>query len=184
MNTFNIIAVDPGDNIGISIYTLNDINYNIVNITTTTITLSNRVSVDNKINSIMIDRIHYLNKYFFKLLKEYKPLVVVSEAAFLNSRFPKAVMILSQYIASIELAIRKYNKNIKLIRYPPKFIKKKIGATGNADKNDMLKCVKTIKNIIKFIDVEQVSEHEIDSLAIGYVCIEELREYPDILLRI
>jgi len=184
MNTFNIIAIDPGNNVGVTIYTLNDTTYDIVNIVTTTVTLSNRVAVDNKTSSIMLERIHYLNEYFYKLLEEYEPLVVVSEAAFLNSRFPKAVMQLSQYIASVELAIRKFDKHIKLLRYPPKLIKKNIGATGNADKEAMLKCVKTIKNITKFIDVETVSEHEIDSLAIGYVCIDELKNYPDMLLRL
>jgi len=183
MNEFNIIAVDPGNNVGITIYTIDVTDYTIKNIISTTVTLSNRVSLDSKTPATMIERIHYLNAYFYKLLETYKPLLVVSEAAFLNSRFPKAVMQLSQYIASVELAIHTYDKRIKLVRYPPKRIKKLIGATGNADKLDMLRCVRTIKDITEHIDMDNVSEHEVDSLAIGYVCIAELREYPDLILR-
>jgi len=180
-NLFNIVSVDPGNNIGISIYTIDSTDYSIKSITTHTVVLDLHV---DKSSSQLTSKIHYLNKYFSELLAYHKPLVIVEEAAFLNNRFPKAVMQLSQYIAAIDIAIYNYSSLVKVFRYPPKYIKRLIGAGGNADKNDMLKAVKKISEIKKYVKLDNVTEHEIDALSIGYVFIQHLRNYPELLIKI
>lgn len=180
-NLFNIVSIDPGNNIGIAIYTIDSTDYSVHSIKTHTVVLDLHVE---KGPNQLTTRIHYLNKYFSELLEFHNPLVVVEEAAFLNNRFPKAVMQLSQYIAAVDIAIRNYSTTTKVFRYPPKYIKRFIGAGGNADKNDMLKAVKKIKDISKFISLDQVTEHEIDALSIGYVLIQEIRLHPEMLIKI
>ena len=75
-----------------------------------------------------------------------------------------------------------HNRFIKIYKYPPKLIKYHIGAKGNADKDMMLAKVATIPEITKFINPYTVSEHEIDSLAIGYITIDFIRKDPIQLL--
>lgn len=180
-NLFKIVSIDPGNNIGISIYTIDSLDYSVKSITTHTVVLD--IHVEKGPNQLT-SRVYYLNRYFSELLEYHRPLVIVEEAAFLNNRFPKAVMQLSQYIAAVDIAIYEYSLNAKVFRYPPKYIKRFIGAGGNADKDDMLKAVKKIPEINGNVDLEAITEHEIDALSIGYVFIQELRLHPELLIKI
>jgi len=180
-NLFKIVSIDPGNNIGIAIYTIDSNTYKVYSVQTHTVVLDLHVE---KSSNQLTSRVYYLNKYFSELLEYHRPLAVVEEAAFLNNRFPKAVMQLSQYIAAIDIAIYSYSSNTKVFRYPPKYIKRFIGAGGNADKNDMLKAAKKIPEINDNIKLDMVTEHEVDALSIGYVFIQELRQHPELLIKI
>jgi len=177
-NNFYIIGIDPGNNTGISIFELSSIDMSILSISTYTVILNNMiVGMD-----ILLERNLALNKICSCLYDMYIPKAVAVEAAFLNSRFPKAVMQLSQYTSTIDQAF--YNKDnfIKILRYPPKYIKKCIGGGGNADKDGMLRAVKNIPELLNNVNLDRLTEHEIDALAIGYVSITELRRSPHILM--
>ena len=179
-NLFNIVSIDPGNNIGISIYTIDSLTYKVHSVKTHTVVLN--IHVDKGPNALT-ERVHYLNTFFGELLEYHKPLVIVEEAAFLNNRFPKAVMQLSQYIAALDIAIYNYNRYAKVFKYPPKYVKRYIGAGGNADKDDMLKAVKKIPEINNNVKVDTITEHEVDALSIGYVFIQEMRLHPEILIK-
>ncbi len=181
MANFNIISIDPGNNLGISIYTIDDEDYKIVNIETIFLVLNNYASEDgdgyDKINS----KLKYLKDYMTKVMKDYKPLALGIETSFLNMRFPKAVIQLSQYLAIIESVSKEVYSGIKIFRYSPKYIKSKIDAGGDAKKDDMTSAVSKIKEITSKIKIDKLTEHEIDSLAIGYVMLKEIRQYPLVL---
>jgi len=170
---FNIIGIDPGNNTGIAIYTLND-KLEIVNVSTHTIKLSDVVSHEEY---TLLTRVAYLSSVVEHLSVTYNPLAVVLESAFLNMRFPKAVIQLSQYTAALEQGFYKNNSFIKILRYPPKYIKKHIGATGKADKDDMLTAVSNIPEISRYLTTG-ITEHAVDAMAIGYVGIDYFRSYP------
>ena len=181
MANFNIISIDPGNNLGISIYTIDDEDYKVVSVETIFIILNNYGSEEgdgyDKINS----KLSYLKKFMTEIMNEYKPLALGLETSFLNMRFPKAVIQLSQYLAIIENVSREVYSGIKIFRYSPKAIKSKIEAGGDAKKDDMTTAVSKIEELKGKIKLDKLTEHEIDSLAIGYVMLKEIRQFPMVL---
>lgn len=180
METFNIIGIDPGNNLGVSVFTL-DTNLNIKSITTHFRFLEDYPSALTEDKKLA--RLIYLQQLPYHLVNLYNPIAVGMETAFMNSRFPTAVMALSQYVSTIELNFINANSFIKFFKYPPKYIKKFIN-TGDANKKDMLAGIKKIKEITDVLDLNNKTEHEIDATAIAYVTLQEIRLYPLVLCSI
>lgn len=179
-NTFYLIGIDPGNNLGISIFHI-DNNFNILDITTYTHCLDHfYFSISpNKI----INKLYYLKSIITNLLDYYHPLSVSIESAFMNNKFPKAIMNLSQYVGTIELSVREYSSFIKVFKYAPKYVKSVI-CKGDANKEDMLTNIKKIEEINKHLDYSNITEHSIDATAIAYTSLIEIREDPFILAAI
>ena len=175
---FYLIGIDPGSNTGVAIYKIATDTLSILEISTFTVVLSNYVAnPDNEI----LERNHMLSNVCNRLYETYNPVAVGIEAAFMNSRFPKAVMQLSQYTQTVNMSFYIANPFIRRFNYAPKYVKSVIGAGGAADKNDMYTTVTSIDAISSNMSGLNVSEHEIDALAIGYVALEECRKYPHLL---
>jgi Holliday junction resolvasome RuvABC endonuclease subunit len=181
-NHLKILSIDPGNNLGFSLYTLNGYNLNITNIETGLMVLDKNINNDNK--DIMLYRTNVLSKFIYNIVNIEQPHILSLETAFLNSKFPKAVMQLSQYLITIQSIVYNINPFIKVFKYPPKYIKNIVYGKGGANKEDMYNSVKNIKEINKHINCTNLSEHEIDSLAIGYTSILEIRKYPYIIYSI
>ena len=178
----NIISIDPGTNMGISIITLEIPSLRIVSVNTCSIDLS-LLTKPNELENNLLLRTQAIMRIVTGIMEDYKPRVLAMEAAFVNTRFPKSVMYLSQYIASISLAVTTADPFIKIFNYPPKKVKATV-SVGGANKDDMLTAVSKIDELNKHIVIETLTEHEIDSLAIGYAYIKELRENPVLMLMI
>jgi len=176
---FYLLGIDPGNNTGIAIFEISALTLCIVNITTATVVLNDIASPNLPLG---LGRNVMLNKVCDRLACEYQPNVVAMEAAFLNVRFPKAVMQLSQYVSTIENTFYNNNNFVKLYKHPPKYVKKYIGGGGNADKDAMLLAVKAIPEVFENINLDRVTEHEVDAIAIGYVTLAMLRQYPHLLI--
>lgn len=181
MDTINIIGIDPGNNIGLAVYTVSIPDFKIVDIYTETFILDNNIVNYRNNNDTMINRMLLLQKYITSVAEFYKPTAVGLEMAFLNMRFPKAVIQLSQYLAIIETTFFNILPFIKIFKNPPKYIKKYIGATGKADKDDMMNIVASINDISSMTNIANKSEHEIDALAIGYILLQDIKSKPYLL---
>ena len=179
MESFNIVGIDPGNNIGVSIIEIGLPTYEILSVDTTFIILENNISKDS--NDKILDKLNVLSKVVTDLINIYNPVAFAVEAAFMNVRFPKAVMQLSQYVAIIDHTIQLTNPFIKVFKYPPKYIKARTVGSGNADKDAMTLGVSKINEISDKINVNILSEHEVDAVAIGYTALQEIREFPFIL---
>lgn len=166
---------------GVTVYTVTVPDLVIVNITTRVIDLS-KFTIDDPFSKNLLLRIQIIQNYIREIMYEFNPHILAMEAAFVNSRFPKSVMYLSQYIAAIELTVTECNPFIRIFNYPPKKVKKIIGATGKGDKDAVANAINRIPEITQYINPLLVSEHEADSIAIGYLTILELRENPVLLL--
>ena len=180
MDTINILSIDPGTNMGVTITTISVPDLKIVNIDTTVIDLS-VYAANDPLNKNLLLRLNVIKDFIYHMMITYNPHILAMEAAFVNSRFPKSVMYLSQYIAAIEMTVYECNPYIRIFNYPPKLVKRIVNAGGKADKDDMKIAVSNISEIAQCVDVTYVSEHEVDSIAIGYTLIQELRDYPYLL---
>jgi Holliday junction resolvasome RuvABC endonuclease subunit len=179
-NIFNIIGIDPGNNLGVAIYSIDCENNKIVKINTFKKVLDNL----NDINSDKtIFRLTNLQKVIREIILEYKPVMVGIETAFLNKKYPLAVIQLSQYTAIIEMTILAINPFIKIGKFAPKKIKMFSGS-ATANKDDMLELINGIVELQPYLNTTNLSEHEIDAVAIGYIVLNQIRENPLILLTI
>jgi len=182
MDTINILSIDPGTNMGITIFTVTVPNLEIVGIMTTVVDLSTMTHPDPMVDNLLL-RTQVIQDYIRGIMRTYQPRVLAMEAAFVNSRFPKSVMYLSQYIGAISLTVTEMDPFIKIFNYPPKLVKKIMGG-GKSNKDDMKDAVKKIPELTKFINPEYITEHEVDSMSIGYTYILEVRNNPVLLLMI
>lgn len=176
---FNIMGIDPGNNLGITIITVEIPSYKIVSIFTKTIILDNLVP--EYIEDRFIYRLLILQNIIYQVYMEYLPVAISLETAFLNMSRPKAVIQLYQYLGVVETVARTINPFVKILKNMPKAIKKLIGAGGGADKLDMKEAVKLIPDIANIIDVTWLSEHEVDSIAMAYLGYIEIRNNPMML---
>jgi len=172
---FKTISFDPGNNLGVTIMTIEYDTFKIIDIITETVILNDIIPIDPV--DVMRSRTVHLQKYLAKLFEKHQPLVVSFELSFANIRFPKAVIQLTQYITIIEAMTVAYNPFTKIFKYAPKFIKKGIGASGNADKDAMTVAVGKLNGIESYVDVKRVSEHEVDSLAIAYLTYDIIKNH-------
>lgn len=177
---FTIVAIDPGNNLGIAIFTINSTDMSIANIECKLYVLSD--NVDMTIPSRrMANKLLYIGKICEYISNTYNPLILFTESAFINKRFPMAIMNLAPIMSMIQVGFLQVNPNIKIIQYPPKYVKKYIGAGGSADKDGMSRSIDIIPEIKQHIDSKLISEHEVDAIAIAYVGLCEIRKYPHIL---
>lgn len=172
LNTYNIIGIDPGNNLGISCFNINS-NNTINTIETNIVILSKRLEDDDP----RLLRMELLESILTDLNDYYQPVAVGLESAFMNTKFATAVIQLSQYVSMIEYTFYKLNPFIKLMKYPPKYIKSKI-STGDATKEDMMTGLSKIKEITNILDLECLTEHQIDATAIAYTLLQDIRSYP------
>lgn len=173
-----IAGIDPGGNTGLSIIGLNPMTLSIESIETYVFVLDSYSTETNLVN-----RLETIDKIIYWLIEKYQPKMIGMESAFLNVRYPKAIITLSSYTTMLEYCINKYGIYTELIKYPPKYIKKII-CSGDANKDDMMTGVGSILEITNKMDVGSKTEHEIDATAIAYVVIQEIRNYPYVLYKI
>ena len=182
IETFNIMAIDPGTNmLGVSIYTLNAKNLDVMNIQTESISLNKFNSDSNRLHDNVLLRLSELDKDITIMLKEYEPLTVAIESGFINKLRPAAFGPLSKALATLELAIHRHSRFIYTAMYPPSVIKVAVGASFKADKDEVQNKIQNIPEIGKFINLKYLTEHEADAVAIGYTHRNYLIRNPALL---
>lgn len=176
MDVFNIIGFDPGKNLGFSNITVDSNTFNIVDIETRIYYLDTMIYSPCS----MFNKLEYLSSIVNSLLLEKRPILVGMEQVF-KHRFANAVIQLAQYTCTIEYVVRAYDPYLRFMTYPPKVVKKLIGATGDADKHKMLHTIQSIPDINPFIK-SNITEHEVDAIAIAYITLQYFKKIPEILL--
>lgn len=167
---YKIIGIDPGNNLGTSILTI-DSNNSIVDIDSRTYSLD----IDNKLLSLreIVTDIYLTNR----------PILVCVETVFMH-RFPKAVIMLSQFIACIDITLKELNRDVKILWYAPKYIKSMV-CNGDANKDDMRTTINNIEEITSIVskdNIERWTEHSIDATMIAYTGLLDVRIFPYLLL--
>ena len=123
--------------------------------------------------------LYYLEEKIKLLMEEHKPDFVCCEGAFM-ARFPQAYASLKLCINAIQRTLYTHFKKV-LYLIAPKEAKRAV-AQGTADKDQVLDGIKQINHLKLSKDVSEIkdiSEHESDSIAIGYAFI--LNTLPELL---
>ena len=176
-----VLSIDPGTNYtGVTFWTLDDYTLDIKDIKSFTIDLTTIDYVIEKYK--IIQRINVLVDILDYWLDIYKPHYLVIEAGFINILRPAAYGPIANTIFAIENLFINKSKSYNIIEYPPKYVKQYV-SIGTADKDDIRSAISNISDIVKYIDITSLSEHGVDSLAIGYTFIDTIKKYPEILLK-
>jgi len=179
-----IISIDPGiNNCGISVIDIN----NHFKVQQTVLVKNTRKFTDAekeveekygnrtvKVQAI-IDKLEEL----YSTYKDQGISAVVIEAPFYNTLTPSAYGSLLEIIFAIKYSfVIKYDLNFKLIE---PLLVKKFFANNHLAKKEVIKQFllnkKANGSILIDIDIETLSEHEIDSIAIGYIYYMNLSKF-------
>ncbi len=180
IETFKIIGIDPGSNLGISVFTISTDKLEIVKIETFTTTITD-VTNPNNCNDNGVYRLSKIYNRMTEILKTHKPHSVAIEAAFM-SRFPKAFGVLTGIISMLSLAVVHYDKHIRITKVSPLEGKSAVGSCGTK-KEDILEAMLKIKELTKHVKLKNVNEHVVDSVAIGYFLLLKYRKHPALLIQ-
>ena len=173
--TIRIIGCDPGTTYtGVAILELRLPDLEIVSIKTHLIDMYG-ITNPLMLNTDLQSRLNYLYGKFNMLLNYVNPFSVSIESPFINRFRPQAVVPLSQSLMALELAAMHHNPYLMITKYPPSTIKNAVGAKGGADKIGVLDALWKVEEVSKLINLNNITEHEVDGIAIAYTNLRLLR---------
>lgn len=170
MDGINIIGIDPGNHIGLSVLNVNPKDLSINSVFTKTITLERLLE-----GKELVDRLILLRNIVNDIYYSFSPLSIAIETSFLNIKYPKAVIQLSQYVGVIELTFLEIDPTLKIFKYAPMYVKSVVSGKGIANKDDMAVAVKNNVELSKLVNVDLLTEHEVDATCIAYTSLLEFR---------
>ena len=183
VNSIKIMGIDPSTNFrGISIYTINVDSFEILDIYTETIDLSSLRIPE------ALDKHTYKNVYVYNLFKKlftnYHISMLGIESAFIHLKKISSFLPLTRVIQTIELAYYSIYKELKVVKFAPLYVKRMMSKNFYYDKKGTQDSIKSIESIYKFINTKDISEHEYDAVAIGYVLYNKLKKRKEALISI
>lgn len=129
-------------------------------------------------------RMMEINKRLQTAFDHYQPLQVACEVPFYNPRNPNAYGVLVEVVKTVEAAVYEWNPWRPLYRIEATAAKKSVNPSNEADRL-RIKAIKDSKQRIKetvrifpplqFLDLEKMSEHEIDATVVGFCQLQRLR---------
>lgn len=105
-----------------------------------------------------------------KYMDDYNIKAIVIEAPFFSSRSPRAFEALLDVVHAVKYIVA-IPKEMKLITLEPTLVKKVFTGKGNANKDVMEEFFDNLvdsKHIVIPPDTDGLTEHQIDSIAVGY----------------
>ena len=173
---FTIMGIDPGSrNLGIAIFYINMYTLEIIEIIPIPISL-NKYFVYSNNRSSLTSRLFYLRQEFKEILEAYNPVAIAIESGFINPRMPGAVIPLASAITIMSSVIMKLDMDISIIDYPPSIIKKAVGANPLGNKSPVFNALSRNKEIKSIVNLDLLTEHCVDSIAIAYTMLIEIRK--------
>jgi len=178
-----ILGIDPSTNhIGISVLTVNSIDFEIVDIKTFAIDLTHIENI-NKMNTNQYYRLNNLSLILRNVICDVMPHIVGYEAPFIDKFKMSSAIPLGESIMCIEEAIYNYDKNMTVAKYSPHNVKNAVGAKAGVNKVDVLTAINKLDFITKLIDPNIITDHEVDATAIALAVLKDIKLNPSLLFR-
>jgi len=168
--TFTIVGIDTGRNLGITVYTVN-LNFQIVRINTHYLSTAN-------LEALNVHKLGCTAEFLENILRMYNPVIVAIESAFMGS-FAKAFGSLTATITILKRTVVTTSDAV-ILNVSPHEGKRIVNAAGTK-KEDMLEAILQIQEITNHINPIGLNEHVVDSLAVAYVGLQRIREDESIL---
>lgn len=171
----NIIGIDPGTNtLGFSVIYFDCKTLTILSTFATTFIGEKLSRYDDYSRFLHGDRFMRLRAHeenLLHLFRQFQPFQVVAESNFMNTRRPQAYGALVETVSAIKSALYRFDPWKPLYLIDPPTVKKAIGAKGNADKEEVKRCLLKLEDDLHYqgdIPITALDEHSIDAIAIAY----------------
>lgn len=183
--TFKLVAMDPGlHNIGLAVFTLTlvDDKVKIKSISASTIS-SNKVKQIDNIDTDIHDELFSIRRNMtsavIREVLEIEPSFFVTESAFFNPTRPNSFAQLHAIITAVLDGILLADGNIATGRLPPKSVKKTFGIAKEIGKDPVKDAVSKKTEIMSALvqDIDELTEHAIDAIAVGYAYLHDFLDY-------
>jgi Holliday junction resolvasome RuvABC endonuclease subunit len=117
-----------------------------------------------------IGRIASLEEELVHLFRHVQPYMIASESPFMSMRRPQAYGALTEVICAIRRAVMRYDMWKTLYLIDPPTVKKAVGASGNADKEQVKSKLMALPDLQYSgdIPIARLDEHSVDALAVAY----------------
>lgn len=174
-----LIGIDPGtQSLGLCCMWIDALSLQITNIEATTFIGDKlpQLTWMQENHSDRFARIYAHRQNLLNTFNHYQPVWIRSEAPFINMRRPQAFAALIEIVDAIRLAVAEYDRGIGLELIDPSTVKKSVGASGGADKNGVKASISRIDEISSKINISLLDEHSIDSVAVAYSKLLEVRQ--------
>lgn len=172
--TFRLLAADPGKHyLGLSVHELcsRTGEYRRIDIETIDVDRTyNRYPLNDECVSVTDNCLMKLRRHVRRVVDYYDVSFFAYEAPFYNPRRPGAYGALCEVVSCLRQAVLDENPNVYIECMSPQNIKKGMGAGGTKGKEIMFEKVLATKELMDALEfpVGDLTEHCIDSLAIGY----------------
>lgn len=122
-------------------------------------------------------RIFKLSDVLYEKFRKLLPNFIISESPFMKKRFPLAFAVLTEVVFGIRVAVRRYDKTVKLELVDPMTAKKSVGAIvkkGGDQKTPVHDALRKLLPTLFFDEsrssypFEELDEHSVDAFAIAY----------------
>lgn len=171
---FRVVGIDPGtESLGFSVLDLYLSSGEIEVIHSETI-LAQKIlgdyKVEERVHGSRTARLMALEDRLFIYFEQFEPHAICAESPFL-SRFPMTFAALTECVSYVRRAVCRYDRYKPLELVDPPTAKKAVGMTvkRGITKDDVTAAVKKLPIRYKEgINVDELDEHEIDSIAIAY----------------
>lgn len=172
--TFRMLCVDPGKHhIGISVHELYTRTGEYKRIDIETLRVASHFqswTTDNEFNSITDQCLLKIRRHIQDVAEDYDVSFFAYESPFYNPRMPGAYGSLCEVVACCRQAVLDYSPYIYIDCMSPQNVKKGMGAGGTKGKEIMHQKVTGNEELMSVLeyDVSDLTEHCIDSIAVGY----------------
>lgn len=179
---FTVVGTDPGTHtLGLGALHVDMRSFKLVGFEAYTLVATKLMSDDDLLvatHGHVHARVCAHKKAIVRHLQHLRPSAVASEDAFFNRRFPGAYAPLLQSINAIREAVKEYNPFLPFTLIEPSVVKVAVGAKGGGNnKTLVLDGIKAIKefDVPTPTPLNTLSEHAVDSLAIAYARLKQMR---------
>lgn len=181
-STFTIVGIDPGThNLGLGALHVDLITFKITAYEAYTLVATKLMHDDDLLvhtHGHTFARVEALKEAIIRRLSRLRPSVIACEDAFFSRRFPGAYSPLLMSINSIRQAALDYNRFLPFTLIEASVIKSAVGAKGGgSNKGFVLEGIKKMPefNVPTTTPLDKLSEHAVDSLAIAYARLKQMR---------
>lgn len=178
-----MVTLDPGlNNIGMSFWDLSAHPVHPLFIESLTLQ-SHRVRDRVSYNDDLVDdqrmKLNRMIDAVMSLIIPFGPSIIAFEAPFFDRLRPSSYAILVRIVSEIEQRILNWNSVARIYAIPPQSVKMAVGKAGIKGKEVIKEAVAGIDEIQSALvtDFNTLDEHAIDSLAVGYSCIQMYLRY-------
>lgn len=173
MANITVMGFDIGQHVGVCVMELHvtPTLLEVVSVGTIDINTSQLKSISAR--NIVPDRLAFIRNEVSYLFNKHKPLYIAIESPFISRFSPTSVIPLAKIFGCIEEEASNYDSSIHTMYFSPTQVKKAFGAKKMQDKDPMYEAlINSAYN--DFVNVDEMSEHSIDSVGIAHALLLKL----------